>query len=288
MSAEGTPAGGGNGGATPWMDVVVPKDAAGVFDAPMMDYIKNRGYDKLDINTALRTAITSHQQAEKLIGAPANDIIKMPKDAADVDAWARFNERVGVPKEAKEYDFSSLKPADGDLDQKLIDALRPALQKAHVSKTDAPVVLKALLDFQAANRGGDVAAAEAALLNEKEALGLKWGANAPTNLLIAKNTAKSLGIDQTAVDALEKSVGYSKVMEMFRQIGMKTGEDKLVLNQPMGTDGYGSEADAQKTLDAKMADTEWANRFSNGDEQAKKEFDNLTNLINNFRKAARQ
>lgn len=267
----------------PWFDAIIPKDATGVPDKGTMEYFTARGYDKVDAPTAAKMAMEAHRAAEKLIGAPANDIIKVPKDVTDVEAWTRFNERLGVPKEAKEYDFSSLKPTTGDLDAKLVESLGPALQKAHVSKADAPVVLKAVLDHVNGMKTVDTAAAETALANERESLKISWGANGPQNTTIARNTAKALGIDQAAVDLLEKQVGYSKVMNMFLQIGLKTGEDKLVLNQLPGDPGYADEAAAQATLDAKMRDTDWAAKFQAGDAQATKEFNNLTTLINQFR-----
>lgn len=277
MSAEGTPAAGGTG--TPWYDAVIPKDAAGVPDKVTMDYFTNRGYDKMDAPKAAMAAMEAHRAAERLIGVPANDILKVPKDATDVEAWSRFNERIGVPKEAKEYDFSSLKPTQGDLDAKLVADLAPALQKAHVSKADAPVVLKAVLDHFNASKTVDAAAAEQALNVERETLKVNWGANLAQNMLVAKNTAKTLGVDEAAVSALEKQIGYAKVMDMFAKIGVKLGEDKLILNQSPGGNGYMSQEQAQATLNEKMADNDWATKFSNGDTQAMKEFHNLTQLI---------
>ena len=45
--------------------------------------------------------------------------------------------------------------------------------------------------------------------------------------IIAQQAAKALGATPEQVAALESVVGYDKVMEMFRSIGSKIGEDKL-------------------------------------------------------------
>lgn len=283
MSSEGTPVVGGNGGGgAPWFDGLVPTisdNGTTKADPAFVGYIQNRGWDKFEPAKAAIAAMQAHQAAEKLIGAPANELLRMPKDAADADGWTRFNERVGVPKAATEYDFSSVKPKAGEMDKTLIDALAPAFQKAHVSKTDAPVVLKALVDYIDSQEGAGAQETEQALNNEREALKVSWGASAQQNTLVARNTAQTFGIDPKAVDALEKQIGYSKVMEMFLKIGQKTGEDKLILNSAPGGSGYLSGEQAQATLNEKMADSVWATKFEAGDAQCVKEFNNLTTLI---------
>src|ERR1700719_2808576 len=185
----------GTGTAPLWFDTVIPKGADNVPDPAMLDYIKNRGYDKVDAGTAAIKAMAAHREAEKLIGVPANELLRMPKDTADAEGWTRFNDRIGVPKEAKEYDVSTVKIGEKPLDAKLIEKLGPALQQAHVSKGDAAAVAKAIADTLVASQTVDTTAAEAALNAEKQALSVDWNANTQQNLLIARNTAKSLGID---------------------------------------------------------------------------------------------
>lgn len=250
----------------------------------MQAYFTNRGYDKLDANNAFASAVKSYRDAEKLIGAAPGDMLKMPKDAADVDGWTRFDTRVGVPADGK-YDFSTVKFADGsEVEQGFIDALAPALKAAHVGKDAAPSLVKAIIDM--ADRS-DVAEAQdyAQKLNtERESLKINWGQNYEVKLQIAQNTAKALGVDPAAISALEKTIGYAKVMEMMSNIGSKIGEDKFVNNGGGGNGGMYSADQATARLDALQKDQTWVNRLNNSDADAVKEFHMLTTIINEARR----
>ncbi len=276
MSGDGTPGGADTGApAAPWYD------GAGL-QAEEVGYFQNRGWDKLDAKSAAVAAARAHREAEKLIGAPANEILRMPKDANDAEGWKRVNDRLGVPAEAKDYDFSSVKKADGsDIDATLADKLRPVLQAARVSKDTAPTVLKAIVDTLGE---GDKTAADAAAMKlaaERDALKTDWNQNLEQNMLVVKQTAKTLNIDPEAIGALEKVVGYSKVMQMMLKVGQAMGEDKFIMAQNNGGQGSGyvSKEQAQATLDQKMNDKVWTDKLTAGDVSALREFDTLTRVI---------
>src|SRR5882757_3914264 len=50
-----------------------------------------------------------YQGAEKFIGVPPDQIVKLPKSDAKPEEISAFRQRLGVPVEAKDYDFSSVK-----------------------------------------------------------------------------------------------------------------------------------------------------------------------------------
>lgn len=251
--------------------------------ADEIGYLQNRGLDKGDARAAVQAAIRSHQEAEKLIGAPATEMLRLPKNAQDAEGWQRFNERLGVPKEAKEYDFSSLKFKDGsNLDDATAEAIKTALQTARVSKENAPIIAKAMIDLADAEDATSEADYALKLNAEREALKVNWGPNTPQNMMVVQQTAKTLGLGEDFVNALEKSVGYSKTMEAMLKIGQAMGEDKFVMSQTGGggSGNYMTKEQAQNSLNAKLADQAWSQRLSAGDMTAMKEFDTLTRVIN--------
>jgi len=82
-------AGGGSGGgdaaaaaaaagAKPWYEGAAAEDVG---------YFQNRGWDKVDAKTAAFNAAKAHREAEKLIGAPADKMIRLPNDPNDAEAW---------------------------------------------------------------------------------------------------------------------------------------------------------------------------------------------------------
>lgn len=246
-----------------------------------LGHLQNRGWDKLDAPAAALAAAKAHREAEKLIGVPADQVLRAPKDKNDAAAWTAINAKFGVPADAKEYDFSTVKFADGDpVDEKFAAALKPVLQAAHVSKEDAPAIVKAVVAHMEQSEAGDVKAKADALATERDTLRINWGSNTEANLIIAKNAAAALNVSEEAVQALENQIGYAKVMEMFRNIGQRIGEDTFITTRGIGDNkGVMTMEQAEATIAEKTNDGDFVRRLNNGDAQAIAEFNNLTRMV---------
>lgn len=250
-------------------------------DADTLGHLQNRGLQSGDAKAAVANLVKAHREAEKHLGAPPNELLRMPKDANDAEGWQRFNDRVGVPKAANEYDFTTVKRADGSaVDASLIEALAPALQAARVSKSAAPDVVKAVISALDKTGGESAAAQAAALETDRAALRIEWGANIDGNLLMAKSAAAAVGATPEAVAALEKTMGYGAAMRMFRNIATKIGEDAFITNTAPGAreGAVMTVEQATATLNEKMSDTAWVAKLNNGDVTTVREFNNLTTL----------
>lgn len=266
--------------ATPWYGTNAAPEFVG--------HLQNRGWDKLDAAAAATAAATAHREAEKMIGIPEAQRFSWPKDAADADGWNRVHSKLGVPTDVKEYDFSAVKFSDGStIDDDFANTLRTELQKAHVSKTDAPAFVKALVDAVEKQETASVVDRDEQIKQENEKLRISWGANVDNFLTVARNTALAVGVTQEQVDALEKTIGKAAVMEMFRNIGQKIGEDKFITTNG-GNGGKPlpmSYEQAEHELGTLMADAAFYTKLQSGDAIAKKQFDNLTRLVSAGRRA---
>lgn len=249
-------------------------------DADTLGYLQNRGWDKVDAKTAAFNAAKAHREAERLIGAPADKIVRLPKDANDIAAITDLRSKLGVPADEKGYDYSTVKFEDGTaLDEGFTSALSNALLQANVAKDKAPTVAQAVVKFMEAAEKQDTALASDKIVQEKQTLAANWGNNYNANLVVAQNTAKTLGVDPEAVAALEKQIGYAKVMEMFRNIGSRTGEDSFVRSTAPGANGSMSKEQAGATLKERQNDRVWVDKLMAGDTMTKREFDNLTRMM---------
>jgi hypothetical protein len=111
--APETGAGGGDGGAAaaaaaaaaasagkPWHDGV---------EADTVGFWQNKGY-KVDDPKALATDLTKqYRELERHIGAPPDQILRLPKADAKPEDIKAFWSKLGAPADAKEYDFSGIK-----------------------------------------------------------------------------------------------------------------------------------------------------------------------------------
>lgn len=279
--AEGENAGGNTGAATPWYQGV-----EGVDDA-MVGHFQTKGWDKLTPAAAAVQATKSQREAEKLIGMRADhDFIPVPRDPAKGDMGAVYA-RLGRPAEAKDYDLKDVTMKDGTaLDEALATGLRDGLFKAGVAKNNAPEVVKAVVNYLDTKAATTKAEDGAKLVTERQALATNWGVSpeglqGSVHMQIAQKAAAALGVAPEAIKALEGQVGYAKVMDMFRNIGTKIGEDKFHTGDGKGIDNGGMmtfEQAQSRKLELK-GDKAWVTKYLSGDVTAKREMAALDTII---------
>lgn len=234
-------------------------------DQETVGYFQNRGWDKLDAKSAAFEAAKAHRQAEKFVGAPANELIRVPKDASDVDGWRQLKTRLGAPNEAKDYDFSSIKDAKGSaLDEGFASDLREAAFARGLSKDDAAFIADALVKHNDKTSASKAAEFQAKLQEDQNGLKTDWGQAYDANLFVARQTAQKLGVPAEAIAKLEGEVGFRSVMNMFFKIGAATGEHKFIQggnpDNPV-TMGPTQASDAKAQA---MRDTAWVKRYMDG------------------------
>lgn len=268
-----TTAAAGGGAATPWYE--------GHADAETVGYLQNRG---LHLKTPVEAALDlskAHREAQKLIGGDEKNILRLPTDPKDEAGWKTVWSRLGAPAEAKDYDFSAIKMADGTaLNDSLAEAIRAQALSLHLPKDAAASMAQSFakyLDGVSTAKNADLTAA---LQGEKTALKTNWGPNHDTNMLVARNAAAALKLTGEEISALEKTVGYARTMEMFRAIGSKIGEDKFIGNSSGAGQGGAvtrEQAVARKT--ELMADKGWVAKYMAGDVANGREMSNLIAII---------
>ena len=250
----------------------------GTPEAEVLGYMQARGLDKMKPEEAAIAAIGFHREAEKLIGAPADQLIRLPKDAADVEGWNKVHAKLGVPADAKEYDFSALKYSDGStMKETEVEELRTLAAELKLPKATAALLGQKLMGLNEKAESGKSALFEGELAQEKDKLAKNWGHNAATNQVVADNAMLKLGITEEQKEALKGVIGYSAVMEMFRDIGVKIGEDRFVRGGPNNNQVM-TKDEAGARLESLRNDSAWFQRYQSGDAVATKEFNDLTRI----------
>lgn len=269
-AAAAAAAAAGAGAVAPWHQGVEPE---------VLGHWQNKGI-KLDSPRDVAIEMTKAARAAQAhIGAPPELIVRLPKDVSDEAGWKAVYNRLGVPNEAKDYDLSAVKRADGkDVDATLADALRPAMLNARVPKDRAGDVVAAVVKHLDGIQAEETAQKTVKLAEEKAALSKNWGANEAANKFIASQAAQKLGLTPEQVATLEGVVGYSKVMEMFHKIGRSLGEDKYVNGEQQGS-GIMSRDQAIARKSELMADKAWVARKTAGDAPANREMRALNIII---------
>lgn len=251
--------------AKPWHDGV-PDEIKGFW--------QNKGLP-LDSPKEFSTKLTDlYRSAEKFIGVPPDQVVKIPKaDAAPEDIRAYY-ERLGAPKEAKDYDVSAVK------DPTIAEALRATMHERGVPKEAAAAIAASVAKSLESKATSDSTVNAQKLSDQKAALRANWGDKFEFNHLQAMEGARRLGISPEAVQAMEGQIGYDKVMESMRKIGANTREDTFVERGGGGPTGDVTTREGAVSRKAElMADRAWSDRYLKGGAAEAREMTRLNTLI---------
>lgn len=253
----------------------------GVADPETIALWTNKKWDFTDPGKLAVEVTKSYSSAEKLIGQPPQNLLRVPTDLnTDTEAVTAVLRRLGAPTDAKEYDFPVLKGQDGKVTDTALDGtLRTSFQKLNVPKSMAAEIAAAVVKHNTDVATAKATETAAAFKVEHDTLAKNWGTEAPTNKVIAQNAAKALGMTPEEVQALENTIGYARTMETLRNIGTKIGEDKFV--RPAGPGGQQIQTRDQvvQRIEELKTNKEWVTRYTSGDKAAFKEMNDLTKLL---------
>lgn len=276
-------AGGGDGGAAagagagaaaaPWYTGA---------DADLIGHIQNRGlHEKTPAEAALEFA-KAHREAEKHIGVPADQLLRMPKDANDADGWGKVYDRLGVPKEAKDYDFAGVKTAAGtELGDDFAELLRGAGAKYHLTKDQVSGLARDLLEYGEKNETTGTAVDQAGVQQQQEGLKKDWATNYDANKFIAQQGAKALGVSNEEFAKMFETDGGARMLQMFHKVGVMAGEDKFITNgnNSGGKGGALTKEQAISTKNDLMQDFVFRSKFLLGDREAVNQMKSLDVII---------
>lgn len=252
-----------------WLDAV---------DGEVKGFWANKGWDTDPHKLAVQ-ATAAYREAEKFIGVSPDQIVRLPK-AGDANAQKALWQRLGMPAEATGYDFAGVKFADGtDPEASFIEQFRGAAHAHGLSADAAKGMAGAMVKYLDGVKTGESADEAAKLQAERDALQRNWGANMDANKFIASQAVARLGLKPETVAALESVVGYSQVMEMFRDIGTRIGEHTYVSGNNPQNNGVMS-VDQAKARQAELKqDPTWVRGYLNGDNDKVREMTSLNTII---------
>lgn len=252
----------------------------GIADADTIGQWTNRGWHTKTAPEVALAATKAWKEAEHFIGGSPENLLRVPADAADEAGWNKVWQRLGKPAEAKDYDFSTVKYADGSLPEEgFLNSMREAAFKLHLPNDAAAAVTREVVKYLDGADQSEMAGKQAKLAAEKGELMRNWGTNFEANKFIASRAAAALGVDPETVASLEGVVGYSKVMEMFRNIGSRIGEDKFFTGSNGGGNGVMTRDQAVARYNDLKADPVWLESYIKGDAAKAREMTALQRLM---------
>lgn len=242
-------------------------------DAEFIGHAQNKGWKMDDPKEAFIAATRQARELERHFGVPADRLVKLPAADARPEDIRAYYERIGMPKEAKDYDLSAIK------DQAISDALRATLHQSGVPKDAATAVAKSVATALESQASQQSTATATRITEQKAKLQKEWGANFEYNKLKAMDGARRLGMSPETVAAMENLIGYDGIMETLRKIGVGTSEATFI-DRGIGTNGQVTTREGAVARKAElMADKAWADRYLKGGVAEVREMTGLNMMI---------
>lgn len=277
MSDAGTAAAADQGTTTAGAGTLAADPAFAKFDAETQGFFKNKGWDSKPTMEVAQALATSYREAEKFLGAPKDELLRMPK-ATDAEAVKAFRLKIGAGEKPEDYDFSAIKYADGtELADDFIATMRNTFAANGTPKSDADAIVKAVVKFIDDGEASAATINQGKVAAEADALRKSWGNSLEANTFIANQAAEKLGLGKDILDSLVSASNRVAVCNALLKIGQMMGEDRFVAS-PAHTKGVMGPDQASAKLDALLSDQAWGAKLAAGDTAALAEFDALTRM----------
>ena len=223
-SGAGSDAGGGSSTATP----PASSDWTSAMPEDMRGYIQNKGFK--DPNSLA----DSYRNFEKLMGVPQDRVLKLP-EKEDAPEWSQVYDRLGRPKDAKEYEIKSPDGAPPEFSQ----WAKGTFHELGLSKAQGEKLSAKWNDYMGAEaqKGAQASQAESAQAVSK--LKQEWGAAYDQNLNLVDHAALRLSLDAPKLAALRAALGPVEAMKFIHGIATKLGGEPEFVRGGSGQ-GFGS------------------------------------------------
>lgn len=210
--------------------------------ADLRTWIDGKGY------ASAQTALEAHMNAEKLLGVPADQIVRMPKPD-DAAAWDGVWAKLGRPEKPEDY---GLPVPDGD-DGEFAKVAAGVFHKAGVPKGMAGQIASAINEHVAGAMKARSDALQAEAAQALDALKQEWGADYSKREELSRRAfreyGQKAGLGEADVTALESAIGTSKMLKLFAALGESMGEHAFAGGDPGSQSFAVTPAQARTKLD---------------------------------------
>jgi hypothetical protein len=207
--------------AGPWYSTLDPEIQA---------HATAKGWTKAaDITAGFAEAAKAHLAAEKLIGVPADQVLRLPKDASDPTFQSAYDRIVGMvtPKTPEEYKFDGVKFRDGtDLALEDADFIRGYAVKHKLPIAAALDLAAALTERAETSEAADAAAAETTKATNAAHLRMAYGADHDFKLYSAGRAVEAAGLPPALMNLIATlpAEDYRKSVDALVALSAKMNE----------------------------------------------------------------
>src|SRR3990167_4769991 len=250
----------GNSGSQAWYDSFTKPE--------LKSYIQKKGFENAE------TLADSYLNLEKLAGGDRKNLIKLPDDLGSAEMSPLW-ERLGKPKEAKEYTFNMPEELKPYIPESHLEKAKELSFKHNIPRRQIEGFMKDFLELRKGEIKAELEGLQAKQGEDSKALEKSWGRAHKENLNIVSNTAKRLGLSDQDWQGLQSTLGVKRAHDLMYEIGKGSKESNFVNNGKGASNQTVTADDAKVEIKQLIQDSDFARRLSSGDIEAKKRWDRL-------------
>lgn len=218
-----------------------------------------RSDPSMGVVTDINSLAKSYINAQKMIGA---DKIVVPSKHATDEDWSGVFQKLGLPKELKDYSLEM--PKDVPLDAKFIEDFKANAHANGLLPRHAQKVLDWYSQSVSKLRQENESAVAAQIAQGTDALKKEWGQAYDTHITAAKLAIKDFGDENFSKFLAESGMGNNpEVIKVFAKIGMALREDAVKGAVSRGGEGALTPDEAIKKYNSIISDQ--AHPYNKGD-----------------------
>ena len=234
------------------------------FDPTTREWVQKKGWD------SPVAMASSYREIEKLMGG---EKLPIPKDPNDKAAWDVVHRALGKPESPEGYGLDKIE----GLDKTFAGEAAKAFHDLGLSPKQA----QALVEFQTNGVKARMEAAENEFQQTRQldVNGMKkdWGNQFEPKVEMGRRAATQFGLDNTALESLERAMGTRKASEFLVKVGESFAEAPMVHAQAPAPQAMTPET-AKVELARLMKDPVWTKKNYDGDPAARAEMQRLIRI----------
>lgn len=239
-------------------------------DEEHRQWVGGMGLDKLPEKDALVKLATGYRAAEKKLGVPADQLLRIPGADAKPEEWRQVWSKLGAPETPDGYE---LKAPDGQPDT-FAKTAAAWFHEHGVPKAAAAGIAAKWNAYTAEAAAAQEAQLAAKADAEVAALRAEWGAEADRNIELARRVRRAAGLSTEEAIAMERSLGVSRAAKVFAELGKAMGEHRFADGGGTASFGMSPEGARARIADLRK-DQQWMSAYLAGDADKKAEWTRL-------------
>lgn len=223
------------------------------------------------------------QNAQRLIGADKNVVLKIPNEGSDPSEWDKIYSQLGRPESPEKYTRLEAKEGEVALDKEFVDRIAAAAHRKGVSDEGFLEIQKEYAAMAKEDRDRAIEQGNQFVDHSKGQLKEKWGAAYNDRINMVKDAIQVYGGERLQnILEITGAINYPEVAHAFSELGQAVRESGAYDG---GKTGSYSGSQAMTPDQAKMRKKElagnkdWQERYRKGDKAAVEEMQRLNNYI---------